>query len=110
MWYIEFMALTKADLKAIDKLLDRRLSEQRKEINKDINGRFAEQRKAINQDIAGFIAEKIIPRLDQLNEMSEDVKETLTVVDRIERHLDKHEDRIERLEQIHPQGRHQTGV
>lgn len=85
------MALTKSDLKEINKLLE-------------------QQRKAINQDIAQFMTEKIIPRLDQLGELSEDVKKTSIVVDRIERHLDKYEDRIERLEQIHPQGRHQAGV
>ncbi len=79
------MPLTKNDLKSIDELLERRLSEQRK---------------TVNQNIADFISDNITPQLDEISE----------TIERIERSFGKHEDRFERLEKIHPDGKHSAHI
>lgn len=90
------MVLTKSDLQEIDKLLGKRLRKG-----------LVEQRKAINQDIGEFISRNVIPQVDEISE----------TVDRIERRLETHQDRldgqgkrIENLEKIHPQGKHPATV
>lgn len=111
---INHMPLTKRDIKAIAGSLEPKFKEQRKAFDTHLEDRLKEQRKAINGDLADLISRSILPQIDGL---SEELQKNSSVLDRIERKLNNQQDsfdeyskRIEKLERIHPGGKHQAQI
>lgn len=96
------MALTNGDLQKIGKLIDTK-----------VDKKLAKQRKEITSDVASFIQTSIIPQFEEIHEKLEGLEGVSATLDRIERsmvrmedRLDNHGQRIDKLEDIHPAGKH----
>lgn len=81
------MALTKTDLQSIDGLLIRRLQEEREQIQADVADVIERQNEYLEEKF-----EDVDKRLDRVHDR----------VDRVGRSVGNHENRLRKLEKVHP--------
>lgn len=102
-WYYLRMVLTKSDLQEIDKRFEK--------FDKVLTKRLTQQRKAINADIGEFITDNVIPPIDEVGERLDKLEDTMERrFDKLDDRLDRHDERFKKLERIHPQGKHPATV
>lgn len=79
-------------------------------MDKKQEGRLLKMFSKAFHEVVPPLLEPINNRLDSIENGQDRIERTLTKIeDRLDRsgqHLDKHEAKIERLEKIHPQGKH----